>query len=221
MGIHCCNFGLPCNVIQMFPSSCCLFSPFGRHKLLSCTGLQQLEMGLYLLNMHREKVVRLWRCFKIESPAEKEKQWDSNTFDSEICLICITLGKTIETFLHLCLCFSSQANKCGPIGEGEIGNHRGETSTCRFSNVDIVLGNSTKLLWPFLYCFAEKTCEWLLRCFLQRQPQEQQCRPQFSYKYCEEMNETQTHVMLYVEVRISLWSCAYVDGNGERCWYLC
>lgn len=87
MGIHCCNFGLPCSVIQMFRSSCCLFSLFGRQKLLSCAGLQQLEMGLYLLNMHGEKDVRLLRCFKIESPAEKEKQWDSNTFDSEICLV--------------------------------------------------------------------------------------------------------------------------------------
>jgi len=45
MGIHCCNFGLPRSVIQMFRSSCCLFSLFWQAEVAVMCGASAIGDG--------------------------------------------------------------------------------------------------------------------------------------------------------------------------------
>lgn len=82
-----------------------------------------------------------WDVSRLKIPAEKEKQWDSITFDSEVCLVMHNSHNTRQNYRDI-LAFPlvSQENNCGPTGAGEMGSHRGETWN--------FFG---QLFWPFLW----------------------------------------------------------------------
>lgn len=79
-----------------------------------------------------------WDVSRLKISAEKEKQWDSITFDSEVCLVMHNIRQNYRDILAFPLV--SQENNCGPTGAGEMGSHRGETWN--------FFG---QLFWPFLW----------------------------------------------------------------------